>query len=98
MAKEIIWSRKAQKERKEILEFWIKNNGNKKYSRELNVLFQETVRIISIFPKIGKPTSDNKVRVKVIKEYLLFYEVKKTKLFILTVWDTRRDSKKIKIR
>lgn len=98
MAKQIIWSKKAQSDRKDILEFWIKNNGNKKYSRELNVLFKETVRIISIFPKIGKPTSDKNVRVKVIKEYLLFYEINGSKLFVLTVWDTRRDSEKLVVK
>ena len=98
MAKQIIWSRKAQSDRKEILQFWIKNNGNKKYSRELNVLFKESVRIISIFPNIGKPTSNKNVRVKVVKEYLLFYQIKGSKLLVLTIWDPRRDSEKLVVK
>lgn len=56
MAKEVVWSLRAQKERKEILEYWRLRNKSNTYSKKLNQLFKESVKIITDFPQIGKPT------------------------------------------
>ncbi len=54
MAKQIIWSRKAQNDRKEIFRYWNKRNKSKLYSKKLNKLFKEAVKLISEYPEIGK--------------------------------------------
>ncbi|MGC3977455.1 MAG: hypothetical protein QM751_04025 [Paludibacteraceae bacterium] len=38
------------------------------------------------------------VRVKMVRDYLLFYETNDTELIVLTIWDTRRDEKTLDIK
>ena len=60
MAKQIIWSKRAQTDRKEILKYWNKRNKSNTYSKKLNGLFKEAVRLISQYPEIRKFTDDKK--------------------------------------
>jgi predicted nucleotide-binding protein (sugar kinase/HSP70/actin superfamily) len=59
--------------------------------KKLNSLFKDVVKIISNYPQIGNATDDQKVRIKVVKDYLIVYEEKETQLLILTVWGTQQD-------
>jgi toxin YoeB len=95
MARKIIWSLRAQNDRRKILEYWILRNQSKAYSKKLNGLFNESVKILSAFPRIGKPTEFQNVRVKIIQDYLMFYEVIQNQIHILTIWDSRQDPGKI---
>lgn len=91
MAKQIIWTERAQKERVELLNFWIKNNKSTVYSRKLNELIQRSLRIISNYPMIGKPTRIKNVRVKILSNYLIIYEVEPQKIIVLSIWDSRQN-------
>ncbi len=91
MAKRIIWSRQAQNDRINILEFWIDHNQSPTYSIKLNQLFKEAVKLIAKFPDIGKPTDMENVKGKIVRDYYIYYEVKGDALHILTVWDTRQN-------
>ena len=98
MAKQVVWSLRAQSDRKQILDYWRLRNRSNTYSRKLNQVFKESVEIIRDFPIIGKLTEDDNVRVKIVKDYLIFYEHTETKLTILTIWDSRQDPEKLNIR
>lgn len=98
MAKQIIWSPLARQKRSEILKFWIENNKSTTYSKKLNYLFKEACHLISEHPNIGKPTSDEKVRFKIIRHYLMFYEITEKEIYILTIWDSRQKPDSLKIR
>jgi plasmid stabilization system protein ParE len=74
MAKQVVWSHRAQLDRKQILDYWQKRNKSNAYSSKLNQLFKEAIKIINDFPQIGKPTDDINLRIKVIKDYLIIYE------------------------
>jgi toxin YoeB len=95
MAKAVVWSLRAQAERKQILEYWRHRNKSNIYSKKLNQLFKESVKIISDFPQIGKMTDDSNTRIKVVKDYLIIYEETETQILILTIWDSRQDPEKI---
>lgn len=95
MAKQIVWSAKAKKERVKILNYWIKRNKSNTYSIKLNDIFTKSVAVIAVFPKIGKFTKDKKSRIKIVKEYLIIYEETEKSIRILTVWDSRQDPEKI---
>lgn len=73
MAKQVIWSWRAQDDRKKILEYWVKRNKSTKYAKKLDRLFRSAIQLIKQFPQIGKITNDPRVRVKVVKEYLIVY-------------------------
>lgn len=91
MAKRLVWTDKAKKSRKEIFDFWNNYTDSKTYSQKLNRLFNETAKLLINFPKIGRPTTFQGVRVKNIRTYLIFYRIKNDDIQILLIWDTRRN-------
>ncbi|MDH0660299.1 type II toxin-antitoxin system RelE/ParE family toxin [Empedobacter falsenii] len=94
MAKrKIIWTKTANLERKEILEYWILRNKSKRFSIKLNYLILQTLEVLRENPTIGRRTNIDNVRVKLIREYLLLYEFTDAKLIILSIWDARRNIK-----
>ena len=98
MAYKIVWTEKANNERQYILEFWVENNKSKIYSLKLDKLFISTIRDLSKRPNIGRKTEFENVRVKIVREYLIFYEIFKNEILILSVWDGRRDKKNLTLR
>jgi toxin YoeB len=94
MAKRVIWSARAQNDRKAIFSYWNKRNGSKTYSKKLNQLFKEAVRLISHFPKVGKQTDDKNARIKIVRDYLIIYDETDDTIYILAVWDSRQDPSK----
>lgn len=98
MALKVNWSPLAQEKRKNILEYWKEQNRNSTYSIKLNSLFKEAVQQLAKFPYLGRASDIEGVRVKIVRDYLLFYEVTKSSIEILTVWDSRQDPDELKIR
>lgn len=95
MAKQIIWSTRAQNDRKQILEYWRSRNKSNTYSKKLDQRFREAINIIRDYSQIGKQTDDQKVRIKIVKDYLLVYEETSDSIIVLTIWDSRQDPKKL---
>ena len=98
MAYQIVWTEKANIERQHILEFWADHNKSRIFSLKLNKLFISTIRELAKKPNVGRKTEFENVRVKIVREYLIFYETVKKDLVILSVWDGRRDKQSLKIR
>jgi plasmid stabilization system protein ParE len=96
MVKDIIWSPLAQSQRKSVLEYWINRNKSKSYSIKLNRLIKEAITLISSNPEIGRKTDIPNVRIKIVRDYLIFYEIQDESLHILTFWDSRQNPKKLK--
>ena len=91
MAKQIIWTKRAQEERKEILQFWRVRNQSTSYSKKLNGLIKKAVKLVAAHPNIGRRTDIENVRVKLVRDYLIFYEESEEQIFILSIWDNRRN-------
>lgn len=99
MAKrKISWTVKANIERKEILDYWSKRNKSKTYSLKLNRFFIEIVKQVAEHPTIGRKTEFENVRVKLVRDYLLFYEYDEKTLKILSIWDGNREDLTLKIK
>jgi addiction module RelE/StbE family toxin len=94
MARQIIWTNRAQQERKEILHFWKERNQSNTYSCKLNELIKDSLQIICKFPFIGKPTTKENIRVKILKDYLIIYQVTAIEIIVLSVWDNRQSPEK----
>lgn len=95
MAKQIIWSHRAQSDRKEILEYWRTRNKSTSYSKKLDSLFKEALSILKDYPQIGKPTDIDKVRIKIVRDYLLIYEETEDSIILLSIWDNRQDPERL---
>lgn len=91
MAKQIIWSLRANNEKKEILSYWSERNKSKSNSKKLHQQFKDAAQLLSKHPNIGRPTNEASVRIKLVKDYLLIYEVTATAIHILSIWDGRQD-------
>ncbi|HAY3540584.1 type II toxin-antitoxin system RelE/ParE family toxin [Elizabethkingia anophelis] len=96
-ARKIIWTQKANIERRDILEYSIDRNKSKKFSIKLNKLIVGTIKQIAENPGIGRKTNLENVRVKIIRDYLLFYEFDESYLKVLTLWDGRRDENSLQV-
>jgi plasmid stabilization system protein ParE len=94
MAKQVVWAKLAQKNRKSILEYWITRNKSKSFSLKLNQLFIDTIELLSKHPRIGKKTEYLGIRVKIIRDYLITYRETESTIEILTIWDSRQDPEK----
>ena len=97
MAKKIIWSRKAQFELIEILEYWINRNKSNTFSIKLNELVDEQLKLLTENPKIGRKTDIENVYIKVIHKYLLYYELVENELHVLTIRHGSKNPKTLKL-
>jgi len=93
MARRIIWSKESLENKYSIFEYWNTVTGNKKYSIKLDELFNISVELLSIYPKIGRKSDHKDIRVKVVKKYLIIYEIFDTQIGILTIWDSQQNPK-----
>jgi toxin YoeB len=97
VAKEIRWSVRAHHDRLEILAYWIERNKSNTYSIKLNRLFIDSVELLSEMPELGRATNFPSVRVKIVRDYLIYYRNNPTYIEIITIWDSRRNPLKFKI-
>ena len=95
MAKQVTWTKTARFQRRQVLEYWEKRNGNKNYSRKISGWIRERVLIIKAYHYIGKPTNYGDARVFVKGDYSIFYRVAENRIFILSFWDNRQDPDKL---
>jgi plasmid stabilization system protein ParE len=91
MVKRLVWSKFAIENKVEILKYWTKRNKSDTFSTKLNKIFTVSAEQISIFPSIGKPTSEPTVKYIIVKDYLMFFEELEEEISILHIWDTRRN-------
>ena len=91
MAWRIVWTENADTDRQEIFDYWINRTNSLTYSKKLHRLIKENTKLISQYPYIGRLTDEDNIRVKIIGDYLLFYEISVTHIIILKLWDSRRN-------
>jgi hypothetical protein len=90
--RKIIWTKTANEERKAILDYWINRNLSKQFSIRLNKMIIEVLQIIALYPETGRKTNGGNTRVKVIRDYLLFYDYNINEIIVLSIWDANRNN------
>jgi len=73
----------------------MERNQSKTYSLKLNKLIKDTLQSLSQNPYIGRKSDYDNVRVKIVRDYLIFYSFNERELFVLSLWDSRRVEHKI---
>lgn len=97
MAKKIEWTQTSIEDRFKIYQFWLQKNQSSLYSEKLEKIFKESAKLISEFPEIGSSTDYPDLRVKVIRNYKLFYLNRKEEIKVIRVWDTRQSPEDLKL-
>ncbi len=95
MVRKIIWSANAKADKTEILKYWISRNKSNNYSKKLNLLFKEAINFISKNPGIGHLTIKENIRVKIVRDYLIIYEITVDSIHIHAIVDGRRNPEDI---
>jgi toxin YoeB len=96
--KKIKWTPDAKSDLYNILDFYYQRNGNSIYSHRLYSQFQRTINLLKTQSFLGKLTDYDKVRVIIVLEYLIFYEVLSDHIYILNIWDSRRNPEELKTK
>ncbi len=98
MAKrQIIISNTAQADRLHILNFWIQHNKSTVYSIKLDAKFKEAFDYLQRYPLLGVSTNYPNVYAYVILNYKIFYQISGNIIFILRIWDSRQDPKRLNL-
>ena len=90
MARQVVWTERAQKERIAIFKYWNNRNGSTIFSLKLYVLIKESLKLICAHPLLGRLTDKDNVRVKVLRDYLIIYETTSDFIIVLSIWDCRQ--------
>ncbi|MDQ7918399.1 type II toxin-antitoxin system RelE/ParE family toxin [Mesonia sp. MT50] len=93
--KEIIWSDLAKSELQDTLEFYLQRNKSPSYSLKLLKEIEDLLKTLSKSEFIGRLTVNKKTRVIPMNVYLIFYEIKKDTIEIVSFWDNRQDNNNI---
>jgi len=96
--KKITWSPTAKLDLYKILDFYYQRNGNTVYSRKIYSRLQKTINLLTTQSFLGKLTDYGKIRVLIASEYLIFYEVLPDHIYILKIWDSRRNPDDLKMK
>lgn len=98
MATIINWTHQASLEFQSILEYWAEKNQTNTYSKKLAKHIMKSIQTIKKYPKIGKATDMKEIRVIISGNYSIFYEVKESNIYILSIWDNRRNPDTLKLK
>lgn len=99
MAKrEIVWSDLAKLELENVLEFYFTRNGNANYSLQILDELEDLTITLSQSNFIGRLCKNKFTRVIPMKDYLLFYEIGKNQIEIISFWDNRQNQEKRKVK
>ncbi|MNK21015.1 hypothetical protein D3C87_392660 [compost metagenome] len=89
---QVEWTKKASKQRVDILEFWIKNNQSETYSKKV---FAETLaaeQLLKKNPLIGTVTDlDDVRRILILRNFSMFYNIENKIIKILAFYDNRKN-------
>ncbi|MGI8893739.1 MAG: type II toxin-antitoxin system RelE/ParE family toxin [Bacteroidia bacterium] len=78
------------------MKYWHFRNKSKTYSKKLNNLFRHSITLLRRHAEIGKPTDKPNTRIKIIKDYLIFYKVLSEDILIIRIWDSRQNPENLK--
>lgn len=89
--REIKWSSNAHNDRYLIIEFWYKNNGNNKYSKQLDIEIRNIINYLKRHERMGKRSYKKNVRYLIKNHLIIFYKIHKDYIEILRIKDSRQD-------
>ena len=96
--KEIVWSKLAKLQLKNVLEFYVQRNGNSNYSLKLLNEIEDLLETLSNAELIGRLTNNKFTRVISMKVYLIFYEINGNRIEIISFWDNRQNESNRKVK
>ncbi len=94
MAKKIVFSVRAEKQRLSILEYYFNETGSKEIPSKIYHQFNRVINIIQRFPDSGKMLSKSR-RGFIKSHYKIVYRIEPESIIILYIWDMRQNPKNL---
>ncbi len=91
MFRRIVWTSRADRIFTGILEFYIRRNDTKTYSRKINSEINKLLNLLKKHPFLGKKTDTENIRVIIHRDFKIFYHIQPNEIIVLMVWDCRQD-------
>ncbi|HRO42472.1 MAG TPA: type II toxin-antitoxin system RelE/ParE family toxin [Flavipsychrobacter sp.] len=91
----IDWSDKASEQLANILIFWAKHNHSTRYSEKLLAEMENSLSKLSILPELGKPSGVSDIRMKLVRDYWVFYKYTDHEIYIIQISSTYQHPKGI---
>jgi len=98
MIKKVIWSSLAENDLYSILAYWIYRNKSAIYSIKLEAEIQKSIQAIIKNPFIGRRTNKENIRLKLVGDYWIVYEITAISINIISIFDTRQNHSKLRNR
>jgi plasmid stabilization system protein ParE len=84
-SKKIILTELAKLSIIDILDFYIKQNGNSIYSKKLSKDIKSIIRLIAKYNYTGRQTDKERVRVFIKDRNAIFYEINERQIIVLFI-------------
>ena len=97
MVKRVIWANAAVEDRDAILDYWFRRIGTKTYSKKLDRIFKDAVRMLRRFPQLGKKVDGRIERALVKDNFIIYYLVTEDALEVRRIWDSRRNPETLEL-
>ncbi len=93
--REIIWTKTADRQFLDILEYWVNRNKSNTFSKKLVKTVTKRTEQIFKNPLTFKRTDFGEHRVASLGNFSIFYLVQETSVLISAFWDNRQDPDKL---
>ena len=94
MALEILYSPEFADNLESILNFYDERNSSDTYSKKLFKMVHEQIRLLSVFPEIGRITDFPGVRVVFVEDYGVEYQIRDEAILVIDIYSCLTDPAK----
>lgn len=91
MGLEIYYSPEFADSLEAILTYFDERNGSDQYSKKLFKMVHEQIRLLAIFPEIGRLTDFPGVRIMYIDKYGIEYQIRETSILVIDFFSCQTD-------
>ncbi len=91
----VVWTKIAQRQRRDILAYWTIRNGSSDYAQKLITQAKRRIRLIVEHPEACKKSEYPDTREAAMGNFSIYYKFTEDYIVITAFWDNRQDPDKI---
>ena len=95
--RKVTWSNRAKIKMFAIFDFYTERNKSPAYAKKLYKRFRKELALLDAQPELGILTDEEEIRGLIVENFILFYEVNSTTIFVHTIWDCRQNPNDLRI-
>lgn len=96
MALAVLYSPEFVDNLEAILTYYDERNGSDTYSQKLFKMLHEQIRLLSVFPEIGRITDFPGVRVVFVEKFGVEYQIREDAILVVDIYSCLTDPEKIR--